>query len=168
VTPTGVRHGSADHVGAGVVTRGVLLDLAPGGRLDEHHRVGAADLDRALAAAGTTVQPGDAVAVRGGWDTNVALGHPVPGPELSAVQWLHEHGVSIYLGDIGDARPSSFPLPLHQVALARLGLALVDAVAVNELADVCTAEARASFMLVLAPPLVTGTTGLPVNPIAIF
>lgn len=30
VTPTGVTHGSADPFGEGLVTRGVLLDLAPG------------------------------------------------------------------------------------------------------------------------------------------
>lgn len=121
-----------------------------------------------MAAAGITVESGDAVVVRGGWDTNVPLSQPVPGVDLSAVQWLHEHEVSVYLGDVGDARPPALPLPLHQVALARLGLALVDATAVDDLAVVCLRQQRYSFMLLLAPPAVTGTTGLPVNPIAIF
>lgn len=41
LTPTGVRHASADHAAGGIVTRGVLLDLAPdGGSLDADHRVG--------------------------------------------------------------------------------------------------------------------------------
>jgi kynurenine formamidase len=168
VLPTGVQHGSADHLAAGVVTRGVLLDLAPGGRLDAEQRVGAADLDAALERAGTSLQPGDAVAVRGGWDTDQPMHQPVPGLDLSAVRWLHEHDVSIYVGDIGDARPPSFPMPVHQVALARLGLPLVDAARLDDLASACASQGRWSFMLVLAPPRITGTTGLVVNPIAIF
>lgn len=169
VTPTGVMHGSADGFGTGIVTRGVLMDLAPGGgSLAADQRVGGTDLDTALERAGVSLHPGDAVAVRGGWDTNQPLGQPVPGLDLSAVQWLDEHGVSIYLGDIGDPRPPAFPLPLHQVALARLGLPLVDAADLDELAEVCVSSGRSSFMLVLAPPRITRTTGLVVNPIAIF
>ena len=37
--PTGVRHGAAEVYGGGILTRGVLLDLAPGGRLDPAHPV---------------------------------------------------------------------------------------------------------------------------------
>ncbi|MEV0622356.1 cyclase family protein [Nonomuraea sp. NPDC050404] len=169
VTPTGVTHGSADPFGAGVVTRGVLLDLAPGGgSLPADRHIGATDLDSALDRAGTMLSSGDAVAVRGGWDTNRPLSQPVPGLDLSAVRWLNEHGVSVYLGDISDARPAQYPLPMHQVALARLGLPLVDAADLDELAEACVTLGRSSFMLVLAPPRITGTTGLVVNPIAIF
>ncbi len=169
VTPTGVTHGSADPFGAGVVTRGVLLDLAPnGGSLPADRRVGAADLEAALERADTVLGIGDAVAVRGGWDTNCPPDQPVPGLDLSAVRWLADHGVSVYIGDIGDARPARFPLPLHQVALARLGLPLVDAADLHELAEVCGSLNRSGFMLVLAPPRITGTTGLVVNPLAIF
>ena len=168
VTPSGVQHGSADPFGTGILTRGVLLDPAPGDHLEEDRRIGADDLERAVAATGLTVEVGDAVVVRGGWDPNVPLSQPIPGVDLSAVQWLHQHGVSVYLGDVGDARPLTIPLPLHQVALARLGIPLVDATAVDDLSSVCSSQQRYSFMLVLAPPAVTGTTGLPVNPIAIF
>ncbi len=168
VTPVGVRHGSADSFGAGIVTRGVLLDLAPGGALDAHHRVSAADLDAAQERAGVTIEPGDAVAVRGGWDPNQPLSQPIPGLDLSAVGWLNDHAVSVYIGDIGDSRPPTFPLPLHQVALAQLGLPLVDAANLDELGEVCTSLARSSFLLVLAPPRIAGTTGLVINPVAIF
>ncbi|WP_424215740.1 cyclase family protein (plasmid) [Streptomyces sp. BI20] len=169
VTPTGVRHGSADPFGDGVVTRAVLLDLAPHGRrLPADRRVGADDLDAALRRTGTTLTPGDAVVVRGGWDTDLPLDRPVPGLDLTAVGWLDEQGVSVYVGDIGDARPAEFPLPVHQVALARLGLPLVDAADLEAAARLCEASGRWSFMLVLAPPRITGTTGLVVNPIAVF
>ncbi|OAP21868.1 putative cyclase [Amycolatopsis sp. M39] len=105
-----MTHGSADRFGEAIVTRGVLLDLAPGG---------GTDLDAALERAGATLSAGDAVAVRGGWDINQPLGQPVRELDLSAVRWLSERGASV---SVGDARPSRFPMPLHQVALARLGL----------------------------------------------
>ncbi|MFG3133265.1 cyclase family protein [Streptomyces tendae] len=169
VTPTGVKHGSADPFTAGIVTRGVLLDLASNGDgLTADGRVGGADLAAALKRTGTSLYAGDAVALRGGWDTDQPLHRPVPGLDLSAVTWLHEHGVSVYLGDIGDPRPPVFPMPLHQVALARLGLPLVDAARLDDLAAVCGELVRWSFLLVLAPPRITGTTGLVVNPLAIF
>jgi hypothetical protein len=169
VTPTGVTHGAADQFGAGIVTRGVLLDLAPdGGSLPADRRVGGTDLDSALERTGVSVRSGDAVVVRGGWDTNRPLGQPVPGLDTTAVRWLDEHGVSVYIGDIGDRRPPEFPLPLHQVALARLGLPLVDAANLDKLAEFCRSQGRFSFMLVLAPPRINRTTGLVVNPIAIF
>lgn len=169
VTPTGVQRGSADAFGAGILTRGVLLDLAPDqGQLEADHRVEAAELENALARTGVSLCSGDAVVVRGGWDTNRPFDQPVPGLSLGAVGWLHDHGVSLYLGDIGDARPWSPPLPVHQVGLARLGMPLVDATAVDELAEVCRAEKRYSFMLIVAPPRIAGATGLPVNPVAIF
>ena len=57
---------------------------------------------------------------------------------------------------------------MHQVALARLGLPLVDAANLDELGQVCATLRRSSFLLVLAPPRITQTTGLAVNPIAIF
>lgn len=59
-------------------------------------------------------------------------------------------------------------MPMHQVALARLGPPLVDAAAPDDLADRCAALRRLSFMLVLAPPRITGTTGLAVNSLAVF
>lgn len=169
LNPTGVRHASADHLASGIVTRGVLLDLAPGhGSLDAYHWVNASDLHAALERAATSVHPGDAIVVRGGWDTNQPMTQPVPGLDLSAVNWLDDHGAALYIGDISDARPARFPLPMHQVPLARLGLPLVDAADLDDLADHCRALQRWSFMLVLAPPRITGTTGLVVNPIAIF
>jgi kynurenine formamidase len=169
VTPLGVRHGSADPFGSGIVTRGVLLDLAPDDvPLRSDHRITDADLDAALERAATGLHPGDAIAVRANWNTDRPMGEPVPGLDHSAVRWLHSHDVSVYVGDVGDPRPPIFPLPLHQVALARLGLPLVDAAELHDLAAACRAEQRASFLLALAPPPITGATGLPVNPVAIF
>ncbi len=51
--------------------------------------------------------------VRAGWDTERPLDDPVPGVDLGAVRWPDRHGVSLWVGDIGDARPAAFPLPLQ-------------------------------------------------------
>ncbi|MDQ0364759.1 cyclase family protein [Catenuloplanes indicus] len=169
--PAGVRHGAADAFGDGILTRGVLLDLAPGGALPDHHAVTADDLDAAAKRGGVEVRSGDALIVRGGWDRVTAGDRALPGMTSGAVRWMHDHEISLYGGDIGDARP---PLPgdvpgaLHRLALTRLAIPLLDGVAAAELAQVCAELDRYTFMLVVAAPRITGTTGLPVNPIAVF
>lgn len=169
VTPVGVRHGSADPFTRAILTRGVLLDLAPGGSsLAAEDRIGGADLDAACGREGVDVHPGDAIVVRGGWDLDESDSAPAPGLDMSAVRWLDAHGVSLYVGDIGDARPMSAPMPMHQVALGRLGMPLVDVAHLDELARTCAGLGRWSFMLALAPPRILGTTGLAVNPLAVF
>lgn len=169
VTPTGVRHGGADGFTSGITTRGVLLDLAPGGgQVPAERRIGAADLDAALSRAGTSVHEGDAVVVRGGWDTNRPMTDSVPGLDLDAVEWLDERGAALSIGDVGDPRPVALPMPMHHVAMARLGIPLVDAAELTDLAERCAELGRWSFMLVLAPPRISGTTGLVVNPLAVF
>ena len=84
---------------------------------------------------------------------------------------MHRRGVSLYVGDIGDARPAlnpAAPSPLHKVALERLGMPLIDAANVEELAVACAQHSRYSFLLAVAPPRILGLTGIPVNPLAIF
>ncbi|UEJ81811.1 cyclase family protein [Brachybacterium halotolerans subsp. kimchii] len=169
VTPGGVRHGSADPFTRGIITRGVLLDLAPEGTpLTAEDRIGGGDLDAALERQGAEVHAGDAIVVRGNWDLSASMTAPAPGLDLSAVAWLDAHGAAVYVGDIGDAHPPTLPMPMHQVALGRLGMPLVDVARLDDLARTCADLQRWSFMLVLAPPRILGTTGLAVNPIAVF
>lgn len=65
------------------------------GRLDQDQRIGSDDFERAVSAAGVTVESGDAVVICGGWDTNVPFSQPVPGVDLSEVPWMHEHEVLV-------------------------------------------------------------------------
>jgi hypothetical protein len=50
----------------------------------------------------------------------------------------------------------------------RLGLPLIDCPALDDLGAACTELRRATFQFVLAPMRIHGTTGLPVNPLAVF
>lgn len=169
VTGTGVHHGSTTAFAHGVLTRGVLLDLAPGDRLPAGHPVTGADLDTAEQRGDVRLEPGDALVVRGGW--SFTREEPMPGMTLDAVAWMRRRDVSVYAGDIGDAHPPvdpQVPMPLHLVGLARLGMPLIDGAEVEELAAVCAELGRYTFLLSIAPPRLHGGTGVPVNPQAIF
>lgn len=171
VTPSGIRHGSTTAFADGVVTRGVLLDLSPEGRLPKAHPVTGADLAAAARRNGVQVEPGDALVVRGGWSTARNMGEPMPGMTVDALTWMRDHDVALYAGDIGDAHPpvdEQTAMPLHQVGLARLGMPLIDLAEVDELASVCAGLGRFTFLLSIAPLRLRGATGVPVNPLAIF
>ena len=167
----GYRHGSTAIFAQGVVTRGVLVDLAADAPLPEGYGVTGADLDKACARAGVEVRSGDALVVRGGWDYAASRHRRIPGMTLDAVAWMHRHEVAVYVGDIGDARPPldpRVPGPLHRVALARLGMPLIDVADPTDLATACAEEGRATFLFVAAPPRLGAASGVPVNPLAIF
>jgi len=169
--PAGVTHGAADVFADGIVTRGVLLDLAPDGKLPDGHAVTVDDLEAAAAREGVVVQSGDALVARAGWDRVPDHGRALPGMTSGAVRWMHDRGIAIYAGDIGDASPplkDDFPGALHRLGLGRLGLVLIDGANGEELAAVCREQGRYAFLFVAAVPRILGTTGLPVNPLAIF
>lgn len=171
VTPAGVRHGSTAAFGEGIVTRGVLLDLAVDGPLPSAYPVTSRDFDAAEERQGVRLESGDALVVRMGWTMTPGPGHPLPGISVDAVRWMHTRGVSVYAGDIGDAVPPldpAMPAPLHLAGLHGLGLPLVDSAKVDELAAVCAELSRYNFLFVAAPPRIHGMTGIPVNPVAIF
>jgi hypothetical protein len=117
------------------------------------------------------VQAGDAIVVHGGWNLADLPDNKVPGMTIDAIRWMHRNDVSLYLGDICDARPPHIPAlgsALHRVGIGYLGMPLVDSADPTELAAVCRETGRGSFMLVVAPQRLDGATGLAVNPLAIF
>lgn len=165
-----VRRSSSAPFATGVTTRGVLLDLAPDGALAAGYKVTAADFEQAEQRGDVRVESGDALVVRGGWTLSVATAASMPALTLDAVRWMAEREVSLYAGDICDEPPirPGGSVVVHKVALARLGMPLVDGAAVDELARTCRELGRYSFLFVLGTMPVTGATGLPVNPLAIF
>lgn len=169
VTQGTVRHASTRAFADGITTTGVLLDLAPGGRLDPGHEVSYADLDAAERHAGVRVRAGDGVVLRGGWVVHRSLGERLPALTAAAVRWIAEREVSVFASDIGDHPPGHGAAPaLHMFGLAQLGLPIIDNADVDTLAATCTELDRWSFLLVVAPTPIHGATGLPVNPLAIF
>lgn len=171
VTIAGVTHASTAAFAAGIVTRGVLLDLAAEGPLAPAYAVTSHDFEQAEKRQGIEVRSGDALVLRLGWPATQVPGTPTPGISLDAVRWMHRRGVSLCAPDRGDAFPPldpGGPSPLHGVGLGRMAMPLIDAVGLDDLAALCAELKRYSFMLTVAPPRIHGLTGVPVNPIATF
>jgi kynurenine formamidase len=179
VTRTGLEYGSVHAQAGGLVTRGVLLDIAASRGVEwlaAGEAVTPVDLDAAAKTAGLEVGEGDCVIVRVGLearemvegqeDTSVRAGLT---PEC--LRWFHERDIAIYGGDCFDVLPGvapEYPWAFHQVGLAAMGLALLDNVAVEELSQVCRTENRWQFMMCVAPLRIPRATGSAVNPLAIF
>ena len=59
-------------------------------------------------------------------------------------------------------------IPVHAIAIPHMGMPLLDNANLERLAEVCAETGRYEFMLAVAPLVVIGGTGSPVNPIATF
>lgn len=205
VTPAGLTHGSVFAQRGGIVTRGVLLDVPASLGLDwlePGQEIRAEELDAAARHAQVEVSAGDVAVVRGGAAAREeALGRNVFAPGLGpdAIEWLHDHEVAVYTGDMpdrvtplaarilglvddddddsphesgesngSDGPPTRYPLPLHQIGIAAMGLVLLDFCRVEELSRVCRELRRYEFLFIAAPLAIVGGTASPVNPLAIF
>ncbi|MGW3146924.1 cyclase family protein [Streptomyces sp. NPDC001177] len=176
----GARFGAVSELGP-LVTRGVLLDLpAVAGLhwLEPGQAVHALDIVAAEKALGVTLGEGDALLLRSGhvrrrkelgaWDSDAASA----GLHVDAVPLLAERGVAL-LGADGDSDVRPSPVdgvhsPVHALAVAAMGVPLLDNLDLEAL-SVATAEARRyEFLFVLSPLNVPGGTGSPVNPVAVL
>ena len=171
--------GHIDRTQDGVVTRGIMLDIASlKGKewLEAGEAVFTEDLEAAEAAQGVRLEEGDALILRLGWyKRRQELGPPAsgrPGLHAETLPWLHERGISIIVADASqDVDPSDYQvvgLPVHRVGIVAMGLWLIDAANCEELASVCNRLNRWEFMFIVAPLRFHNATGSPVNPLAIF
>lgn len=179
VKSTGARRNTIMAAKDGVVGRGVLLDVPKAlgvDFVDPQHMVTVDELEQAERAHGVTIEKGDLLLIRLGRDVRRSK-HPdqvVPGLHPRVAAWLHEHEVAVLGGDgVHDPIPPGqvhrdWAMPIHMLALAGMGLHLLDNLDLELLARVCAELGRWSFQLVLAPLRIEGGTGSPLNPIAIF
>jgi hypothetical protein len=142
------------------------------GRWGEDDESGTLNLitDAVRARAAAEVRTGRAVSlampVR---PTPVVMGPFAPDTmEASPVQQLMALTPPSVAADVVLVTNPGAPSPLHKIALVRLGMPLIDAASVEELAAACAQLSRHSFLLSVAPPRILGMTGIPVNPLAIF
>ena len=167
----------------GVVTRGVLLDIARVRGVD-WMEVGEGifpeDLEAAEAAENVKIQPGDALLYRTGWAKAREVKGPLPVPgrpgmHAASLPWLHQRQVAIIGADAAtDVGPSGYPaedflaLPVHAVGITAMGIWILDSLSCEALAEVCIRENRWEFQFVMAPLRWRNATGSPLNPIAVF
>jgi kynurenine formamidase len=177
----GAQVESVDLLKDGVVSRGVLLDIAAlrGRWLESGEGVMPEDLDAAEKAAGVRVEAGDVLLVRTGFygrRLKEGARHPLkdgsPALHVASMPWLRERGVAMLGTDThNDISPLPYPgmgNAVHVVGLVAMGLWLIDNANLEEVAAACAARNRWEFMLAVAPLVLKNTTGSPVNPSAIF
>lgn len=178
VTKTGLTFGDIAAQGEGIITRGVLLDVAAARGvpwLSETDGVAVDDLEAAEEHGGITVESGDAIFVRVGRAAREASEPANNGKRgglmPDCLPWLHDRQVALYGGDCAEHNSAPYDnyfAYLHKVGLARMGLVLLDNPDVEPLAAACQAEGRHEFLFTAAPLRLPGGTGSPVNPICVF
>ena len=136
------------------------------------------DLEAWEKQTGVKVEPGDAVFIRTGrWARQKAegpwdLGKKAAGLDASCVTWLRARDVAVLASDganeLSPPRSDASPVPIHELAIATLGVHLVDNCDLEALGEAAEKYKRWDFLLTIAPLAVVGGTGSPVNPIAAF
>jgi len=177
VKADGIGRGSIMALADGLITRGVLLDVAAARGLDflpMGSGVTVEDVELAENSTGTRVGSGDAIFIRTGIDLQPPAqndGDPRTGVLADVVPWLHQREVAIYSGDCIERTPSGYdrvPMPLHQVGLVAMGLCMLDSPDVEKLRSLCKEYGRHEFLLAVAPLRIPGGTGSSVNPVVVF
>jgi kynurenine formamidase len=191
--PLDSYHMPAEHTGTidfwrdGIVTRGVLYDV-PRFRGTEYVEPGRPvhgwELADVAAAQGIEPRAGDAVLVRSGFGRYLEVTGERPGfgspagVHASCVEFLHDTEAAMLVWDMQDAptadqglpNPKGLPVPLHvhQILLPYMGMPILDNADFEALATACAAAGRWAVQFVVAPLVITGGTGSPVNPLAIL
>jgi kynurenine formamidase len=174
----GAAWGALDPWFEGVITRGVLLDVASGraeGFVTRGNPVTPADLDAAAERAGIQVEPGDAVVIRSGralYEAHVVpyTTGPRPGLHIACLEWLWRHDVAAISWDMHDEQPVGYGdlgFGVH-LAIPILGLCLIDNTYPERLVEACATEGRSEFLYIATPLRLVGGTGCPVQPLTIF
>jgi kynurenine formamidase len=169
----GAQHGGIEKAGA-FATRGVLVDVAAHRGVDllPPEAITLDEFRATLAAQGSQIRAGDTVVIRTGWlEHCLAAGGELefaqPGIGLDIARWLAEQDVAAVGADNSSVETMPWDgdefLGTHVELIVRHGIYLMEHLWLAELArDRCH-----EFLLCVAPLLVKGATGSPVNPIAI-
>jgi kynurenine formamidase len=181
VTADGAGAEAIEILENGLVGRGVLLDIPRAREVDwlepgEH--VFASDLQLAEREQGVTVGQGDILLVRTGHVRRLADFGPWNTPEEkaglhpSAMEFVAARGVAA-LGSDGnnDTAPSSTEgvgFPIHVLAIAAMGIHLLDYLQLEDLRIACERTERWEFLFTAAPLRIIGGTGSPLNPLAVM
>jgi len=182
VTEEGCSTSGIEHLKEGVLSRGILIDvprLKGVDYLEPGTPVLASDIEAWERETGLRIEPGDVVLVRTGrWAKKTDIGpyslmSGSPGVHVSALPLLKERDAAVLGTDVGlDVSPSgvdpSVVIPTHTVAIASMGLIIIDNASFEELAETAARLNRWEFMFQLSPIPVEGGTGSIINPIATF
>ncbi len=181
VNARGAEKGSVTLAGSGIVSRGVLLDIARAKGVDwlePGTPIFPEDLEEAEAKQGVKVGPGDILCIRTGHGTrkrkegwNSRPGEQA-GPDGAMLPWLRERDVAVLACDTANdwipKREGMMARPIHCVSIPSIGMWLIDGADYEELAPHLARLNRWEYLLVIPPLKLNGGTASPVNPIAIL
>jgi len=180
VTGSGARKLGIEKLKNGIMARGVLMDI-PRLKQVQYLEPGAAifpsDLEAWEQAARVKIRAGDVVLIRTGrWERRAAKGpwepNKVAGLDASCAPWLKKRDIAILGSDAcSDVVPSGVEgveMPIHQLMLGAMGVVILDNCDLEALGEAANNRQKWEFLLTVAPLVVVGGTGSPVNPIATF
>ena len=181
VTDAGCQRLSIRSIGDGLLTRGVLIDIAwlkglP--FLEPDTAILPSDLDQWTDRTGLEIRAGDVVLLRTGrWARRAENGawnayESLAGLDTASVRWLRERDVSAVGTDAAvDILPSSVEgeeFPAHALLIVAMGTPIFDNLDLEALSEEAQRQGRWEFLFTAAPLAVPGGTGSPLNPIATF
>jgi kynurenine formamidase len=181
-----------DQLGAAVVGRGVLLDVARALGVDclpPGAVIAPADLEAAETEQGVRAGAGDVLLVRTGWSvklqaprparglspltqTKRPVAQPEPGLSQACCEWLHAREIAAVAADnyaleVIPVEDRAATLPVHCVLIRDMGMTIGELFNFEELARDCAADGRWQFLF-MAPPLkLVNGLGSPINPIVL-
>jgi kynurenine formamidase len=182
LTAAGASRNGIDKQGTGIVSRGVLLDvarvrgvdrIAPGTALTPD------DLEAAEHAQKVRAERGDVLLVRTGHITvftkdgnREGYMRQSPGLGLACAEWLHRREIAAVACDNNAVEVIPFedqtlPLPLHQLCLRDMGLTLGEMFDLEALAADCAKDGVWECLFTAPPLKVTGAVGSPLNPLVV-
>ena len=168
----------------GLQARGVMIDLHAHVGL-EAVPVGYDRLMRILDADGVTVEPGDVLCFRTGFDRALLARYRDASAEFDPhrcsgldgfddrlLRWIDECGAAALVSDneavemtpdFKRATPHGSRVPLHNLCLFRLGIPLGEMFLLSDLADWLRAHGRSRFLFTAPPLRLPGAVGSPVT-----
>jgi len=166
----GCKKLGVDKWSTGIVTRGILVDMS---RLKGvQHTPGTAamvsDLEAWEKQTGLKVSPGDALFLYDPGPVGPNGRRMNGGFDITVAPWMHARGVALTGGFARTPGVVDEPRADHRLAIAGMGLPLLDGADLSRLAETAARLNRWEFELVVAPIAAPGGTGSIVNPLAMF
>lgn len=172
INPTGARRNAISNIG-GIVTRGVLLDVAGHhgvDYLDPTHVITPEEIEAVAKEEGVAIESGDALLFRTGWikvwdEDKDKFNAQQPGPSLAVAEWAGEKEIVVMAAD--NSAVEAYPLPegmfVHQEFLRNQGGYIMELLNLEALARDKVYE----FQFVVAPLNIRKGLGSPITPLAI-
>lgn len=179
-----VEKNGIEHTKDRMIGRGVLLDIARFKGVDylpDGYGITNDDLDKTAEAQGVEIRKGDFVILRTGqMEQRLATqewgdfaGGDAPGVEFENCFWCYEKEIAAICSDtwgveVRPNRTTGINQPWHWLVIPAIGITMGEMFYLKDIAEYCASEKVYEFFF-CAPPLnITGGTGSPINPQAVF